>query len=130
MRLVSGIAAIVASCTFVAAPAHAAIGDELVGNTVDIRFSDGSVNSVMFDQGGRATIQGDGVTDYASWLVSDNQLCLQTTAARECWSYTQSFVAGQPMSLASSCDGVSEWTARSVNAPVQAAPVSRMGERG
>lgn len=132
MRLVPGFATVVSSIALAATPslALAASGDELVGNTVDVRFSDGTINTVTFDQGGRATLNGDGRTEYASWLVSGDQLCLQTTASRECWAYTQRFAAGVPMTMSSSCNETSEWTARAVNAIEAPAPVSRMGERG
>ena len=49
-------------------------------------------------------------------------------AAQECWPYAQPFQAGQQLTLTSSCNAASRWTALGTN---QAAPMqSREGERG
>jgi len=130
MRRFSAIFAIVGSASLMAGQAQAQVlnGDELLGQTVDVRLSDGTMNSVRFDAGGHALLQGDGITQDASWAINNNQLCLQTTDSRECWAYSQRFVAGQSSSMVSSCNEASEWTAREVNPSPM--PVSRMGERG
>ena len=47
---------------------------------------------------------------------------------QECWPYAQPFQAGQPLSLTSSCNSASRWTALSTNM----APPAQVGagERG
>jgi hypothetical protein len=109
-------------------------GSELRGHTVDVVFADGTSNSVFFAPNGQAQINGAGANATGSWSVRGNQLCLQSGNMQECWNYSQRFVAGRPLSLASSCNETSRWTARSVNPPPPApqqevAPVQR-GERG
>ena len=49
-------------------------------------------------------------------------------AAQECWPYAQPFQAGQQITLTSSCNAASRWTALGTN---QAPPMQeRAGERG
>lgn len=108
---------------------HMMTGDELQGQTVDIVFADGTTNSIFFGSNGQALVSGPGgSTMNASWFVQQDELCLQASGSRECWGYSSEFAAGTPMSMSSSCDATSQWTARAVNAPV-AAPMM-MGERG
>ena len=108
---------------------HMMTGDELQGHTVDVTFDDGTTNSIFFGSNGQALVSGPGgSTMNASWFVQEDELCLQASGSRECWAYNNEFAAGQPMAMTSSCDAASQWTARSVNAPV-AAPMM-MGERG
>lgn len=112
-------------------PALAQTGDELIGQTVDVVFSDGTANSVYFDQNGGAVINGGGGQIVnARWLVNGDKLCLQTAASNECWAYSSRFEAGRTQLLNSSCNETSNWTARSVN-PIrqEVAPVLQ-GERG
>ena len=102
-------------------------GSELVGQSVQVE-TNGVVNTVYFDPGGAARIQTPaGNTVPGSWAASNGQLCLTTGGAQECWPYAQPFQAGQPLSLTSSCNAASRWTALSTNmAPVQ----TGAGERG
>jgi hypothetical protein len=115
--------------------AQAPDGSELRGHTVDVVFDDGSRNSVYFAPNGQAQITGAGVRADANWAVRGNQLCLNNGSMQECWNYSRRFVAGETLSLASSCDEASRWTARSVNPPPAPAPVQKVapvqrGERG
>ena len=102
-------------------------GSEITGQSVQVE-TNGVTNTVYFDPGGAARIQTPaGNTVPGSWAAANGQLCLTTGAAQECWPYAQPFQAGQPLSLTSSCNAASRWTALSTNmAPVQAGA----GERG
>lgn len=114
-------------------PAQAAdqTGEELTGRMVDVQFADGTKNTVNFGTGGVATItSADGSLSNARWFVNDQQLCLQMGTVGECWGYTERFEAGRAVSLSSSCDMTSQWTARSVNPIRQVAPPVEQGERG
>ena len=126
MRKIITAAAMAAAFSFSGA-AHAAMGDELQGHTVDVVFADGTQNSIYFGSNGQALVSGpQGSTMTANWYVQDDQLCLQSGGTQECWGYAAPFAAGQTMTLESGCDATSQWTARSVNAP---APMMT-GERG
>ena len=105
-------------------------GEELRGQTVDVRFADGTTNAVMFGATGNAQIRNAaGDVANGTWAVRDNSLCLMVSGATECWAYNNRFAAGQSVQLASSCDATSVWTARAVNPPRQEVmPVT--GERG
>ncbi|WP_379547427.1 hypothetical protein ACFCW2_00765 [Qipengyuania sp. DSG2-2] len=105
------------------------MGEELYGQTVQVRSADGTVNTIRFMSDGNAVISGPNVSPVnAKWGVSGNQLCLQAGGASECWNYSQRFQANRPVSLASSCNTTAQWTALGV-APTQVAePVLR--ERG
>ena len=102
-------------------------GSEITGQSVQVE-TNGVTNTVYFDPGGAARIQTPaGNTVPGTWAAANGQLCLTTDAAQECWPYAQPFQAGQPLSLTSSCNAASRWTALSTNmAPVQAGA----GERG
>ena len=102
-------------------------GSEITGQSVQVEIN-GVTNTVYFDPGGAARIQTPaGNTVPGSWAAANGQLCLTTGGAQECWPYAQPFQAGQPLSLTSSCNAASRWTALSTNmAPVQAGA----GERG
>jgi hypothetical protein len=102
-------------------------GSEITGQSVQVE-TNGVTNTVYFDPGGAARIQTPaGNTVPGSWAAANGQLCLTTGGAQECWPYAQPFQAGQPLSLTSSCNAASRWTALSTNmAPVQAGA----GERG
>ena len=109
-----------------AASAQTQSGAELIGHTVDVAYADGTRNSVYFGPNGQARINGtNGATAAASWYTEGSSLCLQTAAAKECWGYGSRFAAGNAVSMSSSCNGVSQWTARSVNAPPPPPPVAR-----
>lgn len=120
-----------ASLAFVAASPAAGqgmLGDEIRGQIIDVKFSDGTVNSIYFGPDGSATISSETIgTVPASWTVEGQQLCLSYLEARECWAYSAEFQAMTPVTMSSSCNASSEWMARAVNAP---AAVRRAGERG
>jgi len=105
-------------------------GDELRGQSVDILFADGTRNTVFFGSTGTATITNTtGQASRANWFVDGDKLCLSAGMAKECYNYTDKFVAGQTVSMTSNCNTGARWTARAVNAPRQeVAP--ELGERG
>jgi hypothetical protein len=102
-------------------------GAEITGQSVQVETS-GVTNTVFFDPGGVARIQTPGGNVVpGTWTAVDGQLCLSTGAARECWPYTQPFQAGQQITLTSTCNSASRWTALGTNQP----PVQQgAGERG
>ena len=102
-------------------------GSEITGQSIQIE-TNGVVNTVYFDPGGVARIATpSGSMVQGSWSVANELLCLQTGPnARECWPYRSAFLAGQPVTLTSSCQVTSRWVANSVNQP----PVAPGGERG
>jgi hypothetical protein len=103
-------------------------GSEITGQSVQVE-TNGVTNTVFFDPGGVARIQTPGGNMVpGTWTAAGGQLCLTTGAAQECWPYAQPFQAGQQISLTSSCNSSSRWTALGVN---PAAPVQQgAGERG
>jgi hypothetical protein len=112
----------------VAGLAQWAPGAEITGQSAQVE-TNGITNTIFFDPGGVARIQTPGGNVVpAAWSAAEGQLCLSTGAARECWPYTQPFQAGQQMTLTSSCNAASRWTALGTN---QSAPVQESaGERG
>ena len=101
---------------------------EIVGQPVVVT-TNGVTNTVYLDAGGAARIVTPGGNAIpASWTASRGQLCLNNGAASECWPYAAPFQAGQPVTLASSCNSTSTWLAQRVNAP--APPPTQRGERG
>ena len=103
-------------------------GSEITGQSVQIE-TNGVTNTVFFDPAGVARIQTPGGNIVpGSWTASGGQLCLTTGAAQECWPYAQPFQAGQQITLTSSCNSASRWTALGTNTPP---PVQQgAGERG
>ena len=103
-------------------------GSEITGQSVQVE-TNGVTNTVFFDPGGVARMQTpSGKSVPGTWAAANGQLCLTTGAAQECWPYSQPFQAGQQISLTSSCNSASRWTALGTN---QAAPVQQgAGERG
>lgn len=103
-------------------------GSEITGQSVQVE-TNGVTNTVFFDPGGVARIQTpSGKSVPGTWAAANGQLCLTTGAAQECWPYSQPFQAGQQISLTSSCNSASRWTALGTN---QAAPVQQgAGEPG
>ncbi|GAA4757781.1 hypothetical protein GCM10023264_27440 [Sphingomonas daechungensis] len=103
-------------------------GAEITGQSVQVE-TNGVTNTVFFDPGGVARIQTPrGIMVPGSWATANGQLCLTTGGAQECWPYAQPFKAGQQVTLTSSCNAASRWTALGTN---QAAPEqARAGERG
>jgi hypothetical protein len=102
-------------------------GSEIIGQSVQVE-TNGIVNTVSFDPGGVARVQTPGgAVVPATWTATGGQLCLLTSTARECWPYAQAFQAGQTMTLTSTCQSASRWTALGTNQP----PVQQgAGERG
>jgi len=113
----------------VAAFAQWAPGSEIVGQSIQVE-TNGVTNTVYFDAGGAARIQtpaGNSVP--GTWSAANGQLCLSTGGAQECWPYAQPFQAGQQITLTSSCNSASRWTALGTNQPPP--PVQQgEGERG
>lgn len=123
--LVAGLAAVVAPS---AATAQMwTPGSEIVGQSVKVN-TNGTVNTVYFDQGGAARIMTPGGQAMPGrWTAANQQLCLDIGAgSAECWPYRSAFQAGQPVTLTSSCNVSSQWLADSTNMPEQ----QRMPERG
>ena len=102
-------------------------GSEISGQSVVVE-TNGVANTVHFDAGGAARIVSpQGRVVNASWTTSNNNLCLNSGAASECWPYQQAFQAGQRVTLTSNCQAVSNWLFNGTNAP----PVKEvMQERG
>lgn len=102
-------------------------GTEIVGQSVVVE-TNGIANTVYFDAGGAARIVSpQGRVVNASWTAANNNLCLNSGAASECWPYQQAFQAGQRVTLTSNCQAVSNWLPNGTNAP----PVKEvMQERG
>lgn len=103
-------------------------GSEIIGQSVSVE-TNGITNTVYFDPAGAARIQTPGGRMVpGTWTAANGQLCLTTGAAQECWPYAQPFQAGQQITLTSSCNAASRWTALGTN---QSGPMqSREGERG
>ena len=103
-------------------------GSEITGQSVQVE-TNGVTNTVFFDPGGVAPIHTPGGNIRPrTWTPSGGRLCLTTGAAQECWPYAQPFQAGQQITLTSSCNSASRWTALGTNTPP---PVQQgAGERG
>jgi hypothetical protein len=113
----SVIAAWVAVTTLVGAPAYAqwVPGSEITGQAVQVE-TNGVINTVYFDQGGTARIMTPGgATTAGTWTAANGQLCLSAGANQECWPYQQAFQAGQQVTLVSSCQSTSRFTAMGTN---------------
>ena len=102
-------------------------GSEIVGQSVVVE-TNGVANTVYFDAGGTARIVSpQGRVVNASWTAANNNICLNSGAASECWPYSQAFQAGQRVTLTSNCQAISNWMPNGTNAP----PVKEvMQERG
>ena len=102
-------------------------GSEITGQSIQVQ-TNGVTNTVYLDAGGAARVQTPGGNIIpANWTAGGGQLCLSTGAARECWPYNAPFQAGQQVSLTSSCNAMSQWTALGTNQlPMQQSG----GERG
>ena len=110
------------------AVAQAAPGSEIIGQPLQVT-SNGVTNTVYLDSGGTARIlTPSGNTVPGNWSVANGQLCLSAAGAQECWPYTAPFQAGQPVTLASSCNQSSTWVATATNAPTP--PPNQGAERG
>ena len=101
-------------------------GTEITGQSVQVE-TNGVTNTVFFDPGGVARIQTpNGNIVPGTWAAANGQLCLTTGAAQECWPYAQPFQAGQQITLTSSCNSASRWTAlaRTWRRPSKQAPAN------
>jgi hypothetical protein len=110
------------------AAALAQDGSEIIGQPIQVT-TNGTSNTVYLDPGGTARIltpAGNTVT--GSWSIANGQLCLSAAGGQECWPYAAPFQAGQPLTLASSCNQSSTWLATATNTP--APPPGQRGERG
>jgi hypothetical protein len=123
--LAAGVAAMLAPAT--AAAQMWTPGSEIVGQSVVVN-TNGTANPVYFDQGGAARIMTpNGTSVPGRWTAANQQLCLDIgTGNAECWPYRSAFQAGQPVTLTSSCNVPSQWTANGTNMPEQ----QSMPERG
>ena len=113
----SVFAASISGLVLLAAPAYAQWipGSEIVGQSVQVE-TNGVVNTVSFDPGGVARIASPaGNVVQGTWTAANNQLCLQTGTGQECWPYQAAFQPGQQVTLVSSCQSTSRWTALSTN---------------
>lgn len=121
---------VLAACGMIL-PATAALaqwspGSELVGQSAQVT-TNGVVNTIYFDAGGAARIMTpNGNTVPATWSASGGQLCLSSAGAQECWPYASPFQANMPVTLTSSCQQSSTWTAMLAPPP----PPPMGGERG
>ena len=125
-------AALLAGMTAIVAPSAASAqmwtpGSEIVGQSVQVN-TNGTVNTVYFDQGGAARIMTpSGTSVPGRWSVANQQLCLDIgTGPAECWPYRSAFQAGQNVTLTSNCNVTSQWLANGTNMPEQ----QSMPERG
>lgn len=133
MKLIALAAGATIAMMSASAAAQTMNGDEIRGQTVEVRFADGTQNNIFFGSTGAATITNPttGQTLNGNWYTSGNDLCLAAGGATECWDYNARFAAGRTVTLASDCNQSAMWTARAVNAPRQeVAPVQERGERG
>ncbi|HEX6219318.1 MAG TPA: hypothetical protein VFZ35_08615 [Sphingomicrobium sp.] len=103
-------------------------GSEIAGQSAQVT-TNGVTNTVYFDPGGAARIVSPGGTTVAgTWAAANGQLCLSAGAARECWPYANAFQTGVPVTVVSTCNASSTWTANATNPPPPMQ--SREGERG
>ena len=111
-----------------AAIAQWAPGSEIAGQSIQVE-TNGVTNTVYFDAGGVARIQTPaGRIVPATWSAANGQLCLSAGGPQECWPYAEPFQAGRQITLTSSCNAASRWTALGTN---QAPPTQQgLGERG
>jgi hypothetical protein len=116
--------------SFLALPgaAFAQAGSEIIGQPLQVT-TNGVTNTVYLDPGGAARVLTPaGNTVPGNWSIANGQLCLSAAGAQECWPYAAPFQAGQPLTLASSCNQSSTWLAQATNTPPP--PPGQGGERG
>jgi hypothetical protein len=127
LRFAAGAALGLMSAVALPASAFAQDGSEVIGQPLQVT-TNGVTNTVYLDPGGTARIvTPGGNTVPGNWNIANGQLCLSAAGAQECWPYAAPFRAGQPLTLASSCNQSSTWLAQATNVPPP--PVSQ-GERG
>jgi hypothetical protein len=122
VRIVAALASVTLS-----GAAFAQTAAEVVGQPIQVTTG-GVTNTVYLDAGGAARIiTPGGNTVPGTWTAANGQLCLSANGANECWPYASAFMAGQPMTLTSSCNSSSTWLASATNGPP---PPPARGERG
>jgi hypothetical protein len=100
---------------------------EILGQPIQVT-TNGTTNTLYFDQGGSLRIvTPGGNTVPGAWSAANGQLCLSANGAQECVPYNGPFQAGQPLTLASSCNSTSTWLAQATNQPPGQ---GQKGERG
>jgi hypothetical protein len=100
-------------------------GAEIVGQPIQVT-TNGTTNTVYFDQGGTARILTPNQNVIpGTWQAANGQLCLSANGGQECWPYSGPFQPNQALSLTSSCGSTSTFLAQATN---QAQNVR--GERG
>lgn len=108
--------------------AQAQMAAEIVGQPVQVT-TNGVTDTVYLDPGGSARIvTPGGNTVPGTWTAANGQLCLSAGGPQECFPYASPFMAGQPVTLTSSCGSSSTWLASATNAPPP--PPAQRGERG
>ena len=111
----------------VPAVASAQMAAEIIGQPVQVT-TNGVTNTVTLNPGGVASITTPaGNVVPGNWQAANGQLCLAAAGAQECWPDNGPFQAGQPQTLASSCNSTSTWLAQSTNSPPAQ---GQKGERG
>jgi len=127
VRVAAGMMTIAAVPGIALAQAGWVPGSEVVGQPLQVT-TNGTTNTIYLDQGGSARIiTPAGNTLPGTWQAANGQLCLNNGTAQECWPYNGPFQAGQPLTLASSCNSTSTWLAQSTNLPPAQ---GQKGERG
>ena len=127
-RVATGAALGLMSLLALPGAAFAQDGSEIIGQPLQVT-TNGVTNTVYLDPGGAARIMTPGGnTVPGNWSIANGQLCLSAGGAQECWPYAAPFQAGQPLTLASSCNQSSTWIAQGTNTAPP--PPSEGGERG
>lgn len=107
-------------------------GSEITGQTLQVT-TNGVTDTVMFGPGGQATITSPGGRVVpATWTAAGGNLCLSAGGAQECYPYAAPFMAGQQVTLTSSCGSSSTFLASATNTPPPPPPPVQQpsGERG
>jgi hypothetical protein len=98
-------------------------GGEVSGQTLQAQ-TNGVTNRVDLTPGGTLRISsptGATVVD-GTWTAGGGQLCMTTAQGSDCWPYTAPFRAGQPVTLVSTCNVTTTWSAAAVNVPLPQGP--------
>lgn len=131
MKMLLKTAAVLGGIALTATPAMAQSwtpGSEILGQPVVVT-TNGVTNTLYFDPGGTVRmVTPTNEVIQGAWSIGSNQLCINNGATSECWPYQAPFVAMQPVSLTSSCQSSSTWTAQSTNSAMPA--TGGQGERG
>lgn len=98
---------------------------EVIGQPISVT-TNGVSNTLYFEADGSVRIlTPNSSTVPATWAMQGQNLCLTTGSATECFPY-RPFQAQQPVSVVSSCNSQSVWTAQNTNG----AQSQMKGERG